>query len=75
MKLMMSPDVKNVIAKHKWTIFDLFICAIVSIFFSSITVHLKFTENEKENKKNDLNSDILTHFILSKRKKNYVILD
>lgn len=33
MKLMMSPDVKNVIAKHKWTMVELLILDIASIMY------------------------------------------
>lgn len=33
MKLIISPDVKNVIAKHKWTMVDLLIRDIASIMY------------------------------------------
>lgn len=39
--LIMSPDVKNEIAKHKWTMFDFLNCAnksILSLYFSCANV-------------------------------------
>lgn len=45
MRLMMSPDVKNVIAKHKWTMVDFLICDFTSIFN-----YLKALKNKQNSK-------------------------